>query len=63
MSDKICSKCEGNMVECYVADGLKGLLVKNPDGDKLFTNKKNTNINPNVCTDCGWVGTRMSRSS
>ncbi|RWZ58572.1 hypothetical protein EQV77_06290 [Halobacillus fulvus] len=50
-----CPKCQGERVKCYVDQGLKGLLVKNAEGDKLFGNKKNTRINPLVCTDCGWV--------
>lgn len=53
--EKICVKCGNQMIKCYVADGFKGLLVKNPEGDSLFSNKKHTNINPFICTDCGCV--------
>ncbi|MCA0970899.1 hypothetical protein LCM20_09880 [Halobacillus litoralis] len=55
MNHRICEKCEGDMVKCYVDQGMRGILVKNADGDKLFSNKKNTRINPFVCGDCGWV--------
>lgn len=55
MSDKQCQKCTGEMVDCYVDEGMKGLLVKNPEGDKLFSNKKNTTINPSVCIQCGSI--------
>ncbi|MCP3029475.1 hypothetical protein [Halobacillus sp. A5] len=55
MTHKSCPKCEGEMILCYVDQGSKGILVKNADGDKLFGNKKNTRINPNICADCGWV--------
>ncbi|UFT98401.1 hypothetical protein KO561_14495 [Radiobacillus kanasensis] len=53
--NKQCEKCGDTLVKCYVADGLKGLLVKNPEGDRLFSNKKNTNINPYVCGSCGFA--------
>lgn len=55
MEQKYCSKCEGSMVVCYVDQGMKGILIKNPAGDKLFTNSKNTRVNPNVCSDCGFM--------
>ena len=53
--ERTCLKCESEMIKCYVADGLKGLLVKNPEGDRLFSNKKHTNINPYVCSNCGFA--------
>lgn len=43
------------MVECYVDQGAKGILVKNSIGDKIFGNKKNTRVNPNICSNCGFV--------
>ncbi|SDL85966.1 hypothetical protein [Sediminibacillus halophilus] len=53
--ERTCLKCGDKIIKCYVDDGLKGLLVKNPDGDRLFSNKKNTNINPFICTNCGFA--------
>lgn len=53
--ERTCLKCEDKMIKCYVADGLQGLLVKNPDGNGLFSNKKNTKINPFICTNCGFA--------
>lgn len=41
MSADCCQKCGSEMIKCYVDIGVGGLLVKNPNGDKLFTNKKN----------------------
>jgi predicted Zn-ribbon and HTH transcriptional regulator len=43
------------MIVCYTDEGFKGLTVKNPVGEKLFSNKKHTRINPNVCRNCGFV--------
>lgn len=54
-SDKTCMKCDHSLLGCYADQGMKGILVKNPAGDKLFTNKKNTRINPYICTNCGYT--------
>ncbi|MBP3951664.1 hypothetical protein [Bacillus suaedae] len=53
--EKSCVKCGSDMIECYVDQGLKGLLVKNPSGEQLFKNKKNTRMNPFVCIKCGYA--------
>lgn len=53
--EKACPKCEHKMIQCYVDSGLKGLLVTNPEGDKLFSNRKNTTINPFICANCGFT--------
>jgi hypothetical protein len=50
-----CGKCGNEMIKCYVDEGFSGLTVKNPDGEKLFSNKKNTRINPTICTKCGFT--------
>ncbi|MEC3884963.1 hypothetical protein VKA52_14600 [Halobacillus sp. HZG1] len=52
---RTCLKCGSEMTKCYVAEGFRGLLVKNPEGDRIFSNKKNTNINPVICTHCGFA--------
>lgn len=53
--EKICVKCGNKLIKCYVDDGLKGLLVKNPEGDRLFSNKKLTVVNPYICSSCGFT--------
>lgn len=53
--EKNCEKCGSQMIECYVDQGLKGLPVKNPQGEQLFKNKKNTRINPFVFSNCGFA--------
>ncbi|WP_117149099.1 hypothetical protein [Paraliobacillus zengyii] len=55
MKEKDCEKCGKKMIECYADQGLKGILVKNPQGETLFKNKKHTRINPYVCVNCGYV--------
>ena len=55
MSIKRCDQCEEELIKCYVDQGLKGILVKNHEGDKVLGNKKNTRVNPYICGNCGYT--------
>lgn len=54
-SDKNCIKCNNELMKCETGDGIKGILVKNPTGNGLFTNKKHTIVHPYVCFQCGYT--------
>lgn len=53
--EKNCEKCGSKLIKCFIDNGFKGLIVKNPEGDRFLSNKKNTTVNPYICSNCGFA--------
>ncbi|MBE3571056.1 MAG: hypothetical protein IMW92_13460 [Bacillales bacterium] len=49
-TNKVCSKCNHELVACYIRNSLELYIKKLP---KKLMSKKESVVDPYVCTNCG----------